>query len=106
MKILCKPYFFRYDKGLLKSATKRSNIIYGGLNIKESRVVYVHGSIDPWHALGITISNSTSAPAIYIEGELLHVFYFLFWLKYTIKYTQICSSCLYSFTIKYLMRII
>uniref|UniRef100_A0A1B6CAA8 Serine protease K12H4.7 n=1 Tax=Clastoptera arizonana TaxID=38151 RepID=A0A1B6CAA8_9HEMI len=57
-----------FDKGLLLKGVKRTNTLYGGLDIEESRVVYVHGSIDPWHALGILSSNSTSAPAIYIEG--------------------------------------
>ena len=31
-------------------------------------MVFVHGSIDPWHAMGITSSSSKSAPALYIEG--------------------------------------
>lgn len=43
--------------------------MYGGLDIEVSNVVFVHGSIDPWHALGITKTQDDKAPAIYIEGK-------------------------------------
>ena len=45
-----------------------TNTEYGGQEIALTNVVFVHGSIDPWHAMGITNSSSPSAPAIYIEG--------------------------------------
>jgi len=45
-------------------------MMYGELNIKESRVIYVHGSVDPWHALGITQTKTKNNVAIYIEGNL------------------------------------
>ena len=47
-----------------------TNTEYGGLDIAVSNVVFVHGSIDPWHAMGVIQSNRTEAPAIYIEGEI------------------------------------
>lgn len=62
-------YFSRYNEIFLNSAAKRSNIMYGDLNIDVSRVVFVHGSIDPWHALGILQSKSSFTPAIYIKGN-------------------------------------
>lgn len=43
--------------------------MYGELNIKENRVIYVHGSVDPWHALGITHTKTKNNVAIYIEGN-------------------------------------
>ncbi|XP_075228469.1 putative serine protease K12H4.7 [Lycorma delicatula] len=46
----------------------RTNVMYGALGIEVSRVVFVHGSIDPWHALGVIESNNNEAPAIYING--------------------------------------
>lgn len=49
-------------------ATQRTNTIYGGLALQATRVVYVHGSVDPWHALGITHTLLKDAPAIYING--------------------------------------
>ena len=45
-----------------------SNIEYGALDISVTNVVFVHGSIDPWHAMGLTETRSPSAPAIFIPG--------------------------------------
>jgi len=42
--------------------------MFGELNIRDSRVIFVHGSVDPWHALGITHTNTKNNVAIYIEG--------------------------------------
>lgn len=58
----------RYNTDLLKSAVKRTNILYGALDLKVTNVVFVHGSVDPWHILGITKSSDSQAPAIYIDG--------------------------------------
>lgn len=58
----------RYNIDLLNSAVTRTNILYGGLNLKVTNVVFVHGSVDPWHVLGITTSSNPQAPAIYIDG--------------------------------------
>lgn len=49
---------------------KRTNTIYGALNIQATRVVSVHGSVDPWHVLGITQTIKKDSPAIYIKGVL------------------------------------
>uniref|UniRef100_A0A1B6IAX2 Serine protease K12H4.7 n=1 Tax=Homalodisca liturata TaxID=320908 RepID=A0A1B6IAX2_9HEMI len=46
----------------------RTNAIYGGLDLQATRVVYVHGTIDPWHALGITSTAVSGATAILING--------------------------------------
>jgi hypothetical protein len=54
---------------LSTAAIDRTNTFYGGLDIEVSNVVFVHGSIDPWHALGITKTVDQGAPAIYIEGK-------------------------------------
>lgn len=59
---------------MLTQAVARSNIIYGGLDIKTDKVVFVHGSIDPWHALGITKTLIPEAPAIFIKGLYLYLF--------------------------------
>ena len=39
-----------------------TNTEYGGQDVDLTNVVFVHGSIDPWHAMGITNSSSQSAP--------------------------------------------
>ncbi|XP_023014735.1 putative serine protease F56F10.1 [Leptinotarsa decemlineata] len=58
----------RYNLTFLQDAVERTNIMYGALNIDVTNVVFVHGSVDPWHALGITKTLENRAPAIYIEG--------------------------------------
>ncbi|GLV45531.1 uncharacterized protein CBL_02551 [Carabus blaptoides fortunei] len=58
----------KFNMEYLDKATQRTNTMYGGLDIEVDNVVFVHGSIDPWHALGITKTRDNKAPAIYIEG--------------------------------------
>ncbi|XP_012256835.2 putative serine protease K12H4.7 [Athalia rosae] len=58
----------KYNMHLLEAAVERTNTIYGAFDLDVSNVVFVHGSIDPWHALGITKSSNPRAPAIYING--------------------------------------
>ena len=55
---------------ILTRTDQATNTEYGGLDIAVSNVVFVHGSIDPWHAMGIIQSNRTKSPAIYIEGGI------------------------------------
>jgi hypothetical protein len=47
-------------------------MMYGELNIREGRVIYVHGSVDPWHALGITHTKVKDNVAIFIQGKFLY----------------------------------
>ncbi|KAJ8951294.1 hypothetical protein NQ318_008198 [Aromia moschata] len=58
----------RYNMTFLNKAIERTNTLYGALNIEVSNVVFVQGSVDPWHALGITKTINQGAPAIYIKG--------------------------------------
>lgn len=58
----------RFTKEFMERATDNINLHYGDKSIKVSRVVFVHGSVDPWHVLGITSSENKDSPAIYING--------------------------------------
>ncbi|KYN21502.1 PREDICTED: putative serine protease K12H4.7 [Trachymyrmex cornetzi] len=58
----------KYGMNLLESAVTRTNILYGALNLQVTNVVFVHGSVDPWHVLGIVQSSNPQAPVIYING--------------------------------------
>lgn len=60
----------RFDDKFLDKAIFRSNANYGALHPETTNVIYVHGSIDPWHALGLTTTVNSQMPAIYIEGNL------------------------------------
>lgn len=57
-----------YGLDLLENAVERTNTLYGEKHLKVSNTVFVHGSIDPWHALGITNTLDSNEPAIYING--------------------------------------
>ncbi|XP_050439494.1 putative serine protease K12H4.7 isoform X3 [Adelges cooleyi] len=61
-------YGEKFNTDLLAKGVDRTNWMYGELNIKETRVAYVHGSVDPWHVLGITRTKTVNTAAIYIVG--------------------------------------
>eukprot|EP01136_Pigoraptor_vietnamica_P001225 Opistho-1_new@27578 len=45
-----------------------TNAYYGGVKVVATNILHVHGTIDPWHALGITSSTDPQQPAILITG--------------------------------------
>lgn len=45
-----------------------TNIRYGGLKPQVTNVIFIHGSIDPWHALGLTNLSNATFPSIFING--------------------------------------
>lgn len=65
----CEDIFGKkYNADFVDAAAAWTNSNYGALDIAVSRVLFVHGSVDPWHALGITKTQDNDAPAIYIKG--------------------------------------
>merc|ERR1719210_2841834 len=53
---------------MLANNVANTNIEYGGFHPSVSNVVFVHGSIDPWHAMGVLEDLNEDAPSIYIPG--------------------------------------
>jgi hypothetical protein len=47
----------------------QTNLKFGGLNPNVTRVLYTHGTLDPWHLLGITENLNAETAVILIEGE-------------------------------------
>eukprot|EP01122_Echinamoeba_exundans_P011847 TRINITY_DN4844_c0_g1_i1.p1 TRINITY_DN4844_c0_g1~~TRINITY_DN4844_c0_g1_i1.p1 ORF type:complete len:489 (-),score=98.17 TRINITY_DN4844_c0_g1_i1:20-1486(-) len=49
---------------------RRTNAFYGsrGIAQKASKIIFSNGSVDQWHALGVTSTNSTSNLAVFITG--------------------------------------
>ena len=45
-----------------------SNIEYGGFEPIVDNIVFVHGFIYPWHAMGVLHDLHEGAPAIYMTG--------------------------------------
>jgi hypothetical protein len=56
----------KFNSASIQSSIDRTNRMYGGLDLSVSNVVFVHGSFDPWHALGVTKDLSPDATAILI----------------------------------------
>lgn len=63
----------KYNMSFLNRAVERTNTLYGALEIEVSNVVFVQGSVDPWHALGIVKTIDQGAPAIYIKGNIYSI---------------------------------
>lgn len=69
MKFIC-----RFNARLISSNVNRTNIMYGALNNNVDRIIYVHGSADPWHSLGIyntTDGRKSKCKVVFIEGWLV-----------------------------------
>jgi len=45
-----------------------TNYVYGGKHPGSTNIIFINGSLDPWHSLGITKTLSDSLQAIYIQG--------------------------------------
>jgi hypothetical protein len=69
-RALCKAAF---DGWLVDPQVDWINTAFGGLSIAGSEILFPSGTIDPWHALGVTnytqqLLPSASEQALYIEG--------------------------------------
>ncbi|KAJ2950873.1 hypothetical protein O0L34_g5233 [Tuta absoluta] len=65
---LCSGFGPDFNEAKIDKAVADTNKFYGGLNPNVTKVVFLHGSVDPWHRLGITKSLSDDVPAFVIEG--------------------------------------
>uniref|UniRef100_A0A3Q3M7Q5 Serine protease 59, putative n=2 Tax=Mastacembelus armatus TaxID=205130 RepID=A0A3Q3M7Q5_9TELE len=60
--------FYNVSAEQLAMAVVQTNEYYGSYDIGSSRIVFPNGSIDPWHALGITLDITPDLPAVFING--------------------------------------
>ncbi|CAB3371971.1 Hypothetical predicted protein [Cloeon dipterum] len=59
----------QFTQDVSQAGVDRTNLEYGGLNPDVTRVLYTHGSLDPWHALGRETDLSPESPVILIAGH-------------------------------------
>lgn len=65
------------DEEILHDGVERSNLLYGAKELEVTRVINVHGTIDPWHPAGVHEDDIHSlSPTIFIEGTHLTSFFF------------------------------
>ncbi|XP_050683303.1 putative serine protease K12H4.7 [Leptidea sinapis] len=67
-KICTSTFGEEYNETFIMSGIAKTNHYYGGADINATRILSVHGSIDPWHALGVTECRP-NMPRIYIKGS-------------------------------------
>lgn len=53
----------------LDEIVQQTNEEYGGYDIRTTRIVFPNGSIDPWHALGVTKDITDDLPSVFIKGQ-------------------------------------
>lgn len=58
----------KFDINLINKGVEDTNTYYGGLDIEVTNTVFVHGTTDPWHRMGITKTNKSGMEAILIPG--------------------------------------
>jgi len=63
----------KFNKDLIGMGVNRTNTNYGGNNLKVTKVVFPNGSIDPWHALGVTENTIKGSTALFITGKLISI---------------------------------
>ncbi|XP_017778055.1 PREDICTED: putative serine protease K12H4.7 [Nicrophorus vespilloides] len=65
----CKDLFGKeFNVDLLRRGINRTNIVYGGYDMEVTKVVSVHGTVDPWHAVGLTKDLNPEAPVFIVNG--------------------------------------
>ena len=75
---------------------EESNAYYGATNLDVQNVVFVHGSIDPWYAMGRLTDLNENSPAIIIPGSIvICVPTYCHFTQYTTYHYHNCAKCLY-----------
>ncbi|XP_065204035.1 putative serine protease K12H4.7 [Planococcus citri] len=73
---LCEKVFGpEFNETRLKNGIYRTNTIYGGMQVNVGNIIFVHGSKDPWHPLGITRVESENSPyeVVFINGMINNI---------------------------------
>lgn len=58
----------KFNDRSLDRSVAQTNIMYGAQNPTTTNVLYVHGTLDPWHVLGLYWSTNPNTPTILING--------------------------------------
>ncbi|GLV45697.1 uncharacterized protein CBL_02717 [Carabus blaptoides fortunei] len=66
---ICQDIFGSFlTSNVTEQGVVRINEMYGGLQPNVTRVISLHGSLDPWHALGLAKDLNPAAPIRIIRG--------------------------------------
>ena len=71
---LCQELFGdMFTLPYVEEMAQGSNDYYGATTLDVQNVVFVHGSIDPWHSMGRLTDLNENSPAIIIPGIYVNV---------------------------------
>lgn len=62
-------FVFSLTTQVLDAGVDRINLLYGSIEPEVTKVVSVHGTIDPWHALGVLEDVNELSPTIVVTGK-------------------------------------
>ncbi|XP_025829654.1 putative serine protease K12H4.7 [Agrilus planipennis] len=67
---ICKDIFgLEYDEEVLSVGVERTNAFNGADTPEISRLISVHGSVDPWHAVGLLRDLHSTALTFVVQGS-------------------------------------
>ncbi|XP_068631483.1 putative serine protease K12H4.7 [Battus philenor] len=79
---VCKQvYDQRFDEAFVYNAVERVNLIFGGLDPDVNNTINIHGTIDPWHALGVYDRDLKESSPTYTIPRASHCFDMQGWLS-------------------------
>lgn len=58
----------RFTMEALQRGIERINRVYGSVHLKVTKVLSIHGELDPWYKLGLYQQNNEEAPVIFIPS--------------------------------------
>ncbi|XP_059618482.1 thymus-specific serine protease-like [Phlebotomus argentipes] len=58
----------RFKQASIEKNIYNDDVIYGGFDIKSTNTIYIQGSEDPWHPLGLTESTDSGYQTVFIKG--------------------------------------
>lgn len=62
---------FRATEDIVDKSVYRTNLVYGELSPELSHVISIHGTVDPWHALGLEDDLADDVITIVVNGTFL-----------------------------------
>lgn len=61
---------FRFKNAtVLENNIQHTNVFYGGFKPAVTNVYFTHGSLDPWHPMGVLKDLNRHSPATVIPGS-------------------------------------
>lgn len=64
----------RFNNSTFEGSINHTNDLYGGFNPSVTNVYFSHGSLDPWHRMGVLSDLNEHSPSAVIEGWLAVLF--------------------------------